>query len=194
VRISHQLAQRLETFDIQAPRVPRVQIIDPPLKFENSCPNSQPLPHLYYDTANPALSCLCLDDPMQPGWKDGASIAETIVPWTIDWLVCYEFWQATGRWVGGGRDHHVIAAESSCQAPQVVTRPWSLDPQEPYANGEYQGLGPRIESFAFSALTEAVYAAFSQRPCSPSWKSDFCLPASESISTLISSPELPQAA
>ena len=26
----------------------------------------------------------------------------TIVPWTIDWLACYEGWLATGEWAGGG--------------------------------------------------------------------------------------------
>lgn len=29
-------------------------------------------------------------------------IAETIVPWTIEWLLFYEGWLITGKWLGGG--------------------------------------------------------------------------------------------
>ena len=29
-------------------------------------------------------------------------IADTIVPWTCEWLVHYEIWFATGEWHGGG--------------------------------------------------------------------------------------------
>ena len=31
------------------------------------------------------------------------TVARIIVPWTIDWLACYEGWLATGEWTGGGR-------------------------------------------------------------------------------------------
>jgi hypothetical protein len=30
------------------------------------------------------------------------SIADTIVPWTAEWLVHYEIWLVTGEWYGGG--------------------------------------------------------------------------------------------
>jgi hypothetical protein len=29
-------------------------------------------------------------------------IADTIVPWAALWLVFYEYWLATGLWLGGG--------------------------------------------------------------------------------------------
>ena len=29
-------------------------------------------------------------------------IANTIIPWTVEWLYYYELWQATGEWLGGG--------------------------------------------------------------------------------------------
>lgn len=29
-------------------------------------------------------------------------LAETIVPWAIEWLYFYEGWLATGKWLGGG--------------------------------------------------------------------------------------------
>ena len=29
-------------------------------------------------------------------------LADTIVPWTVEWLYFYENWLATGKWLGGG--------------------------------------------------------------------------------------------
>ena len=29
-------------------------------------------------------------------------IANTIIPWTVEWLYFYELWLATGEWLGGG--------------------------------------------------------------------------------------------
>ena len=29
-------------------------------------------------------------------------IANTIIPWTVEWLYYYELWLATGEWLGGG--------------------------------------------------------------------------------------------
>lgn len=29
-------------------------------------------------------------------------LANTIIPWTIEWLYFYELWLATGEWLGGG--------------------------------------------------------------------------------------------
>lgn len=34
-------------------------------------------------------------------------IADTIIPWTVEWLFFYEIWLATGKWQGGG-EHPVI--------------------------------------------------------------------------------------
>jgi hypothetical protein len=29
-------------------------------------------------------------------------LADTVVPWTSEWLFFYEVWHATGLWLGGG--------------------------------------------------------------------------------------------
>jgi len=55
------------------------------------------LPHVYPD------SSLCLHQPSQ--WSPGDPIAETILPWTCEWLLHYEFWLATGEWCGSGGNH-----------------------------------------------------------------------------------------
>jgi hypothetical protein len=31
-------------------------------------------------------------------------IADTIIPWTSEWLFFYELWLASGEWHGGGHD------------------------------------------------------------------------------------------
>jgi len=194
VRICYQLAQWFKDFYISAPRLPTIQLIEPKLSFENDCPGHDKLIHVYPDPKHPELSYLCLDDPELSNWHDGSGVADTIIPWAIDWLACYDLWQATGKWSGGGRDHRFITPEQSCQGRLANNEKWSLARQELYANGEYQGLGPRIENFAFSALTEEVYAAFSQQRYSPNLKNDFCLPVTASTNASTSLQALPLAA
>lgn len=55
------------------------------------------LPHIYPDGS------LCLHEPGQ--WSRGDPIAETILPWTCEWLLHYEFWLGTGEWCGSGGNH-----------------------------------------------------------------------------------------
>ncbi len=43
---------------------------------------------------------LCLYYPGE--WKGTELIAETIIPWTSEWLLYYEVWSVTGKWHGGG--------------------------------------------------------------------------------------------
>jgi hypothetical protein len=72
---------------------PRVSVIDPPLQLH---PGSVALPHVYHGDE------LCLHYPSQ--WKPTMLLANTIVPWTAEWLMHYELWLVTGEWTGGG-DH-----------------------------------------------------------------------------------------
>jgi hypothetical protein len=77
-------------------RVPRVAIIDPPLVLH---PGATSLPHVYSN------GDLCLYLPGQ--WKESMFLAETILPWTSQWLLYYELWLITGHWMGTGHDHPV---------------------------------------------------------------------------------------
>lgn len=90
----------------QEPPVPEVTVIDPLLRHRAECPE-EPIPHHYPNCEAPDLPLLCLCDPAAHEWRYGLRVADTIIPWTIDWLACYEMWLATGAWVGGGRDHEV---------------------------------------------------------------------------------------
>lgn len=82
---------------------PLVRILSPPLVPRFDAAEEVPLPHVYFDDHDITLSPLCLFDPEANEWSDSDLIAETTIPWAADWLACYEGWQATGRWYGGGR-------------------------------------------------------------------------------------------
>ena len=83
---------------------PRVTVIAPLLRRRSEDP-TDPIPHHYPNPDHLELPFLCLFDPEKDEWYPGLEIATTIVPWTIDWLACYEGWLATGVWTGGGRAH-----------------------------------------------------------------------------------------
>jgi hypothetical protein len=46
-------------------------------------------------------------------------IAETIAPWAMDWIACYELWLMTGVWTGGGRH----AGDPPAATPDTVMTP-----------------------------------------------------------------------
>ena len=79
-----------------------VTVIDPKLRSRGCKPTDQ-IPHIYPNEKQPELPILCLFDPAAGEWGYHRSVAGTIIPWTIDWLACYEGWLATGEWTGGGR-------------------------------------------------------------------------------------------
>ena len=83
--------------------VPFVVVLDPLLKHRPEEPN-EPIPHIYpnADPGHARLPFLCLYDPRAHEWHGGMAVAKTIIPWTVEWLACYEGWLATGEWAGGG--------------------------------------------------------------------------------------------
>lgn len=83
-------------------RVKSPELIRQPGNAEGS------LPHVYQRDTDPYL---CLFDPRKVEWTGWMAVADTTVPWIINWLTCYEDWLLTGEWHGGGR--HVTAAAGS---------------------------------------------------------------------------------
>ncbi|WP_346854948.1 hypothetical protein [uncultured Draconibacterium sp.] len=61
-------------------------------------PGENKLPHVY-DTKK---QWLCLYYRKAREWTNQMLIADTIIPWTSEWLYHYEFWLATGNWHGKG--------------------------------------------------------------------------------------------
>ena len=86
-------------------RYPQVWMIEPKLVVVSDTSTQSLVPHIYPNTSDLTKSSLCLFDPAQREWTRDMAIADTTLPWTIDWLTSYEGWLATGEWTGGGRDH-----------------------------------------------------------------------------------------
>jgi hypothetical protein len=72
---------------------PRTTVIEPPL--EQLLPD-QPVAH----TNGPNEPCLYTK--AHPDWRATMYLGDSVVPWLMEWLVCYELWRATGSWFGGG--------------------------------------------------------------------------------------------
>ena len=47
-------------------------------------------------------------------------LADTIVPWTVEWLFFYEMWLATGEWLGGG-EHPGLGKEKESKEAKEQT-------------------------------------------------------------------------
>lgn len=96
--------------DIEANQV-HVEVADPILTPGAASPGS-PIPHIYPNRHAPNRPRLCLHKPCE--WSPSLYIADTIVPWTVEWLAAYEGWKATGTWYAGGhrteRDRVLVQA------------------------------------------------------------------------------------
>ena len=93
VEILHRLNRRM----LGRHLVPEVTVTEPLLRRRSSRPE-QPIPHVYVNRHTPHQPLLCLYDPARDEWHPGLPIADTIVPWTAEWLWRYEFWLRTGIW------------------------------------------------------------------------------------------------
>lgn len=86
--------------------MPVVRVLRPSLVLNFDAIEEAPLPHVYFEGPDIRLSPLCLFDPQAREWDPTMLIADTTIPWAARWLACYEVWETTGRWVGGGRHAH----------------------------------------------------------------------------------------
>lgn len=100
VQVVYCLGANLGPVEI-SPKFPQVRVLSPLLEVRPENPD-EPIPHHYQNLGDPNHPVLCLYDPRGKEWQPGDRIAETILPWAINWLACYEGWRATGRWTGGG--------------------------------------------------------------------------------------------
>ncbi|MCC5934802.1 MAG: hypothetical protein JJU35_11165 [Balneolales bacterium] len=66
---------------------PKMYVTDPELPLDLDA-------HMYSDKR------LCLYYPKESPWKHTMLIADTIIPWTAEWLVYYELYQIDGKWHG----------------------------------------------------------------------------------------------
>lgn len=87
---------------------PRVRVLNPSLRRRARDLEGE-LPHVYYLPDGDVV--LCLFDPDTDEWTPEDLLVDTTVPYTIDWLACYEGWRASGRWTGGGRHPQKLPKE-----------------------------------------------------------------------------------
>ncbi|MFZ5665771.1 MAG: hypothetical protein ACOY7L_11165 [Pseudomonadota bacterium] len=104
IRILYRAPLLIENLDARRLQ-PRVSVLTPPLRPRPGDHEGR-LPHVYYGPDGEVT--LCLLDPEAGDWSPAELLAETTVPWTIEWLAAYEGWRATGKWTASGR--HVEAA------------------------------------------------------------------------------------
>lgn len=83
--------------------MPVVRVLRPSLVPNWEAEEEAPLPHVYFEPPDFRLSPLCLFDPKAGEWNHSMLISRTTIGWTVRWLAAYEFWEMTGRWIGGGR-------------------------------------------------------------------------------------------
>lgn len=93
---------------------PQVRILSPTLVRLPGNEEGQ-LPHIYPPFDDPTL---CLFDPVAGEWDASMPIAQTIVPWALDWIACYELWLMTEKWTGGGRHVGMQATISNLEDTQ----------------------------------------------------------------------------
>ena len=108
IEISYCVPHIIERID-PSRQQPRVRVVSPPLRARSGDPEGR-LPHVYWNSqGHPSL---CLFDVETIQWTPFELIALTTLPWSIDWLGCYEGWRATGEWTGGGRHLEPTKAEA----------------------------------------------------------------------------------
>ena len=101
VRVSMCFDKRLSNAVVILGHVPRVTVVDPLLRRRPEEPE-EPIPHIYPNRLHTERPILCLYLPGTGEWGYRDAVADTTIPWAIDWLACYEGWAATGEWTGGG--------------------------------------------------------------------------------------------
>ena len=80
---------------------PKVTVTEPLLRSRPEQPE-EPIPHIYPNGSDQDRPVLCLFLPGAGEWSFDNAVADTTIPWAVDWLACYEGWLATGEWTGGG--------------------------------------------------------------------------------------------
>jgi hypothetical protein len=86
---------------------PKIRVLEPDIKPEWKL-------HFYKD------GTLCLYDWREQPWQKRQRLADTVIPWAVEWLLFYEIYLLTGKWIG----------ESAVHGDTKVAEP-KLDDQTP---------------------------------------------------------------
>jgi hypothetical protein len=94
-------------------------MVDDPLLQPRPGGTFAEIPHLIYYKEKPEQSGLCLFDPDGREWSASDLIAATTVPWSAEWLACYELWHLTGEWLAQGVGYESVAQMYAAQARTI---------------------------------------------------------------------------
>ncbi len=121
-----------------------VHVIDP-LIGADALKSDKFLPHIYWNDRRPDWPMLCLWDPAEMFWTPEMSIALTIIPWTSEWLLFFEYWQISGEFLGPGR--HPPRRRKACPKPLDNSDPVIRARRERFLNAEFHRIGRKTGVF-----------------------------------------------
>ena len=162
-----------------------VQVVDPVIGLDPRGTSERP-PHIYFNKPNPQNPRLCLYDPKERFWSPEEYIADTIIPWAIDWLFFFEGWLDTGKWAGGGR--HPERRSNPCPRTDALSPERRARLDRSVADA-FHRLGQRIGVSASLPLMAAASAG-----CSPllSWLNwSDTIPVADQLASISTSLQAP---
>jgi hypothetical protein len=112
------------------------------------------LPHIYWYDRAPLWPALCLWDPDEMHWDPEMTIATTIIPWTSEWLLFFEYWQISGEFLGPGR--HPPRRRNKCPKPPETLDPETRAQRERFLNDEFHRIGRKTGVFGSYLSTGAA--------------------------------------
>ncbi len=135
-----------------------------------------------------AWPALCLWDPEEMYWDPEMTIATTIIPWTSEWLLFFEYWQISGEFLGPGR--HPPRRRNECPKPPETSDPETRAQRERFRNAEFHRIGRKTGVFGSYLSMGAALRDCSLQLFSPS-SNDAISVVNPSPAISISSPALP---
>jgi hypothetical protein len=76
---------------------PEVRVLKPELEVQAKA-------HMYRD------GTLCLFDWRTQPWEQNWHLHQTVIPWAAEWLLYYEMYLLTGKWLGKAASHEASRA------------------------------------------------------------------------------------
>ncbi len=87
------------------------------------CKDLSVVPHKFGKEEKPNRIQICLQ---KGDWNAWLPLAETLVPWAMEWLVQYEIWLCTGTWNGSGihpKESHANKRGPNHRAASMKVKP-----------------------------------------------------------------------
>ena len=134
IRITYIAYPYFDAFRLGNPRE-CIIVLDPPIGADPRGTGER-AQHTYWWDRDPAFPRLCVHDPVADDWDPDKYIADTLIPFTIDWLLWHEDWVATGLWRGRGR-HPEAAPTGSGDGTDVARQ----SDGKPFPTAVFNNLG-----------------------------------------------------